>query len=521
MRTVWRDASGERAVTSPLSLIVSAFAPVVDIRQTLTPALEPDAGSELLLFDLGQDQNRLGGCALAQCFNQLGDETPDLDNPALLSEFFEALQQLSRGGEVLAYHDRSDGGLFVTLCEMAFAGRVGLDVDVANAPGDVLAALFSEELGGVIQVRHERVDAVLQQLTRFENLAPHIKRLGNVTLRDEVVVRTRDEVVFSAPRSELHRTWSETTWHMQSLRDDPQCAQEQYDVILDTEDPGLSVTADFQFDGQTRSAAKVGLRPRVAILREQGVNGHVEMAAAFDNAGFETLDVHMSDLIEQRMSLEDVHGLVACGGFSYGDVLGGGGGWASCILFNEHIRQQFTNFFQRPDSFTLGVCNGCQMLSQLKEIIPGAGHWPRFLRNRSEQFESRLVMTEVLPSPSLFFNDMQGARLPVVVAHGEGRAVFPDHQASTSAHNESLVCLRYITNRGDMAHTYPANPNGSTLGITGLSNEDGRVTIMMPHPERLFRTSQHSWHPDHWGETGAWMRMFHNAWTWLDNVQRS
>ena len=521
MRTVWREADTEKSVTSPLSLIVSAFAPVVDTRQTLTPVLDGHTDTELLLLDLGCGQHRLGGSALAQCFQQLGDETPDLDDPSLLTEFFEAIQYLNDRGSVLAYHDRSDGGLFVTLCEMAFAGRVGLNIQLDCAPDNSLAALFNEELGAVIQVRRTELDDVLQALAGYKTLAPHIKRLGTVTVTDEVLVHTGNKIVFSATRTDLHRTWSDTTYRLQSLRDDPLCALEQFDAILDTTDPGLSVTADFEFDLPISGPAIGGHRPRVAILREQGVNGHVEMAAAFDRAGFEACDVHMSDLIEQRFSLDNVQGLVACGGFSYGDVLGGGGGWASCILFNDRLRAEFTHFFERTDSFTLGVCNGCQMLSQLKEIVPGARHWPRFLRNRSEQFESRLVMAEVLPSASVFFTGMHGARIPIAVAHGEGRAVFSDDAMATQALDSSLVCLRYITNHGAVAESYPANPNGSGQGITGLSNENGRVTIMMPHPERLFRTIANSWHPAGWGETGAWMRMFHNARSWLAGVDHT
>ena len=516
MRTVWTDADGEHAVVSPLSLIVSAFAPVLDVRKTLTPVLDRlDSASPLLLFDLGCGQNRLGGSALAQTHDQLGDQPPDLDDPTLLIELFDAIQLLNREGWLRAYHDRSDGGLFVTLCEMAFAGRAGLEVDIDALGDDALAALFSEELGCVVQLTPGSEAAVQDALAGFARLVPHVHRIGHATNQDRINIRHSAQSVLDTTRTELQRAWSETTFRLQSLRDDPEAAAEQYDAILDVDNPGLHAIADFEFAPPAALQTNTR-RPQVAILREQGVNGHVEMAAAFDRAGFDAVDVHMSDLLAQRYSLDQVNGLVACGGFSYGDVLGGGGGWANTILLNPRVRDAFAEFFTRADTFTLGVCNGCQMLSQLKHIVPGADHWPRFLRNRSEQFEARLVMTEVLASPSLFFDAMQGARLPVAVAHGEGRVCFDTDVDQQHSVDTGLVCLRYIDGHGEVAQRYPDNPNGSPDGITGLTTTDGRVTIMMPHPERLFRTPQYSWHPDNWGEDSPWLRMFVNARSWLD-----
>ena len=515
MKTVWRDDAGQHAVTSPVSLIVSAFAPVTDVRRTLTPALaHVSAGSALLLVDLGGGRNRLGGSALAQVFNQLGDESADLDDADALLELFESVKQLRRDARLLAYHDRSDGGLIVTVLEMAFAGRAGLQLNVEALGNDALAALFAEEPGCVLQVDAGHVDEVMTHFSRYPHLKTRTHLLGTITTEDRIVINRGDQLLFESSRTELHRAWSETTWRMQSLRDDPCCADEQFDTLLDTTDPGLNVVADFEFSPQP-SASMLRNRPKVAILREQGVNGHVEMAAAFDRAGFSSVDVHMTDLLGGHRRLAEFQGLIACGGFSYGDVLGGGGGWASCIKYNDDMRDEFSTFLADTSKFALGVCNGCQMLSRLKDLIPGAEHWPSFARNRSEQFESRLVMTEVLPSASVLLAGMAGARLPVVVAHGEGRASFKSPDGASLAVSDELVSLRYITGRGQVAETYPANPNGSPLGVAGLTTIDGRVTIMMPHPERLFRSLQHSWHPQDWGEYGPWMRMFWNARRWI------
>jgi len=516
MKTVWRQHGEERSVTAPLSLIVSAFAPVSDVRRTLTPELRRDCGdTDLFLIDLGKGRNRLGGSALAQVFKQAGHHPPDVDDANTLKAFFEVVQGLNRKGLLLAYHDRSDGGLFAAACEMAFAGHCGLDLRLDDLGGDALAALFNEELGALVQVRHADADEVLQWL-REAGLARHSHVVGELRDDDRVVVTRGGEVLLSEARADLHRVWSETTWHMQSLRDNRECATQEYDRLLDDADPGLH--AQLSFDPEEDIAAPFvsgGARPRVAILREQGVNGQMEMAAAFDRAGFAAVDVHMSDIIAGRASLANFSGIVACGGFSYGDVLGAGEGWAKSILFNTRAREQFEAFFQRGDSFALGVCNGCQMMSSLHDLIPGTELWPRFVRNLSEQFEARLGLVEVLESPSLFLAGMAGSRLPVVVSHGEGRAEFAADVHPERLFDVGLAALRFVDNRGRPAQEYPANPNGSPLGLTGLTSRDGRVTILMPHPERVFRTVQYSWHPREWGEDGPWMRLFRNARVWL------
>ena len=511
MKTVWRHDDERREMTAPLSLIVSAFAPTGDVRRTLTPELRTDRGdTDLVLIDLGRGANRLGGSALAQVYRQIGERAPDVDDPALLRGMFEALQDLSRDGMVLAYHDRSDGGLFTTLCEMAFAGRCGLDIDLAGLAQDDLAVLFNEELGAVLQVRHSDGDDVLNTLERA-GLGACCQLIGTVEEGEAVRVRHGERLVYEGRRSILQQAWSETTLHMQALRDDPQCAEEEFARIA-APDPGLSVSLSFDPNDDVAAPFVETRRPRVAILREQGVNGQVEMAAAFNKAGFECVDVHMSDILGGRVGLEGFQGLAACGGFSYGDVLGAGEGWAKSILFNGRARDQFSAFFEREDTFSLGVCNGCQMLSNLKSLIPGAGHWPHFVRNRSEQFEARFVMVEVLETPSVLLEGMAGSRLPIAVAHGEGRAEFAAAQLEAA---EAQVALRYIENDGEVATRYPANPNGSPAGITGLTSTDGRVTIMMPHPERVVRAVQNSWHPDDWLEDAPWRRLFRNARRWL------
>jgi len=515
MKTTWDDAGGRKEVIAPLSLIVSAFAPCADVRRVLTPQLRLDAGaSALILVDLGCGRNRLGGSILAQVYAQMGNAAPDVDDAQALKRFFSAVQALNRDGLLLAYHDRSDGGLFTTLCEMAFAAHCGvtLDLDAICVGGKmerVLAALFAEELGVVLQVRLQDRDAVLARL-HAEKL--QAQAIGAPNQSDEIRMMRGAKPVFAQTRIDLQRAWSETTWCMQTLRDHPECAREEYERILDAGDPGLH--AELRFDLKDDTAAPyigTGARPKIAILREQGVNGHVEMAAAFDRAGFNATDVHMSDIISGRISLEGYRGFAACGGFSYGDVLGGGEGWAKSILLNARARDEFQAFFSRGDVFALGVCNGCQMMSNLREIIPGAAHWPKFLKNRSDQFEARFVMLEVTQSPSLFFAGMAGSRMAVATAHGEGRAVFDDAAAQARA----LVALRFVDNRGAVTETYPANPNGSPLGITGLTTADGRYTILMPHPERVFRSVQQSWHPREWTEDSPWMRMFRNARVWV------
>ena len=517
MKTTWEEAGRRKEVVAPLSLIVSAFAPCMDARRVLTPQLRLDAGaSELILVDLGRGRNRLGGSILAQVYGEMGNAAPDVDDALALKRFFGAVQALNRDGLVLAYHDRSDGGLFATLCEMAFASHCGLTIDVdalcAGGSGDaqrVLAALFNEELGALLQVRAGDRDAVLAHL-RAEELQAQV--VGSPNQSDEIRLVAGAAPLFAQTRIELQRAWSETTWRMQALRDNPECAREEYERILDAGDPGLH--AHLTFDPAEDIAAPYivkGVRPKIAVLREQGVNGQVEMAAAFDRAGFDATDVHMSDIIAGRVSLADYKGAVACGGFSYGDVLGAGEGWAKSILLNARARDAFEAFFGRNDVFALGVCNGCQMMSNLREIIPGSVHWPKFLKNRSEQFEARFVMVEVAASPSLFFAGMAGSRMAVATAHGEGRAAFADDSAQAKA----LVALRFVDNRGAPTETYPANPNGSPAGITGLTTADGRFTILMPHPERVFRSVQQSWHPRDWAEDSPWMRMFRNARAWV------
>ena len=515
MKTTWEEAGQKKEVIAPLSLIVSAFAPCADARRVLTPQLRPDAGaSVLILIDLGCGRNRLGGSILAQVYAQIGNAAPDVDDAQALKHFFEAVQALNRDGLLLAYHDRSDGGLFATVCEMAFAAHCGLtlDLDAICVDGKqerVLAALFAEELGAVLQVRAQDRDAVLGRL-HAEKL--QAQAIGCPNQSDEIRLVRGATSVFTQTRVDLQRAWSETTWRMQSLRDHPQCAQQEFDRILDASDPGLHAKLGFDLGEDVAAPyAGKGARPKIAILREQGVNGQVEMAAAFDRAGFDATDVHMSDIIAGRVSLSGYNGFAAGGGFSYGDVLGAGEGWAKSILLNARARAEFEVFFGRGDVFALGVCNGCQMMSNLREIIPGTAHWPKFLRNKSDQFEARLVMVEVSESPSLFFSGMAGSRMAVATAHGEGRAVFSGSDAQARA----LVALRFVDNRGAATETYPANPNGSPAGITGLTTADGRFTILMPHPERVFRSVQQSWHPEGSAEDSPWMRIFHNARAWV------
>jgi phosphoribosylformylglycinamidine synthase len=539
MKTTWNDAkSGEaRAVTAPVSLVISAFAPVADVRRTLTPELARDAGeTELLLVDLGGGRNRLGGSIYAQVQSQLGSTAPDLDDPAKLRAFFAAVQSLNRDGRILAYHDRSDGGLVATLAEMAFASRTGitiyadnlafdarrLDVDGHERQRDALDGgfndrladtLFNEELGAVLQVRRGDRDAVMKVL-RDAGLSAESHVIGHPNAEHQLRVVADGKPVLALKCTELHRAWSTVTHHIQRLRDNPLCADQEYDRILDEGDPGLN--AKLTFDPAEDIAAPFiakGTRPQVAILREQGVNGQQEMAAAFDRAGFTAIDVHMSDILAGRISLADFKGFAACGGFSYGDVLGAGEGWAKSILFNSRARDQFEAFFQRQDSFALGACNGCQMMSNLKDIVPGAKDWPHFERNLSEQYEARLTMVEVQQSPSILFAGMAGSRLPIVTAHGEGRAVFRDAEALEAC--TYLVGARYIDNRGKVTETYPYNPNGSPQGITSVTTPDGRFTILMPHPERVFRSVLFSWRPRDWPEDSPWMRMFRNARAWV------
>ncbi len=513
MRTAWTAGGTRHEVVSPVSLIVSAFAPCADVCEVWTPSLRRDAGATVLaLIDLSGGRARLGGSTLGQVFGQVGDEVPDLDDAARLRAFVAALAELRAAGLVLAYHDRSDGGVLVTLLEMAFAGHLGLTVDADALPGrdgGVLPALFCEELGAVVQVACARWDEAARVLASHGLDARIVAR---PEASGQVRIVSAGQEVFAGSRVALQRAWSETTWRLQALRDNPACAQQEYDRLLDDEDPGLH--AELSFDPGVDVAAPFvarGARPAVAILREQGVNGHVEMAAAFDRAGFDAIDLHMSDVIAGRVSLAAFRGLAACGGFSYGDVLGAGEGWAKSILYHARAREEFAAFFARPDTFALGVCNGCQMMAALKDLVPGAEAWPRFVRNASEQFEARLVTVEVLPGPSIFLAGMEGSRLPVVVSHGEGRVRWEDPSAASRA----VAAMRFVDHRGAPAEAYPLNPNGSPGGLTAFTTPDGRFTILMPHPERVFRSVQMSWRPRAWGEDSPWMRLFRNARAWV------
>jgi phosphoribosylformylglycinamidine synthase len=522
MRTAWQAESEkgeaeEKSITAPLSLVVTGFAPVSDALKTLTPQINLDQDeSDLILIDLGGGSNRLGGSALAQVYGQLGNECPDLDDPEDLKAFFAVIQGLNADGKLLAYHDRSDGGLLVTLLEMAFAAHAGLEIKLdwlIDEPTQAVDALFAEELGAVIQVNRQYTEEVLAQFA-----AAGIETCGVIArprYDDQVRVTLFEEPLLETTRLLAQRTWAETSYRMQALRDNPDCAKSEFDGLLDGRDPGLSASPSFDVNEDVAAPFVNVARPAVAILREQGVNGQLEMAWSFDHAGFEAVDVHMSDILEGRVSLDAFKGLVACGGFSYGDVLGAGGGWAKSVLFNPRAREQFAAFFERDDSFALGVCNGCQMFAQLKELIPGAESWPRFVRNESEQFEARVAMVQVEQSPSILLAGMEGSRLPIAVAHGEGRAEFRDSAHLRSMQGSAQVALRYVDNYGQVTSHYPANPNGSPSGITGLTTPDGRVTIMMPHPERVVRAVTNSWRPAEWTRDGAWMRLFRNARVWL------
>jgi phosphoribosylformylglycinamidine synthase len=514
MRTVWRENGEERSVTAPLSLIVSAFAPVTDVRRALTPQLSREDGpSELLLIDLGRGKNRLGGSAVLQVHGSVGEAPPDLDDPALLRGFFGAIQELNAAGLLLAYHDRSDGGLIVTLLEMAFAAAAGVSVRLDSLGPDTLAAMFSEELGAVIQVRTGDVPRVREVLA-LSRLSECVHMVGTVLDDDRIEVLQNGQLLLQEKRSTLRGIWSETTHALQRLRDDATCADEEQALRISGDNAGLSVKATFSLDDDVAAPfiAKSGAaRPRIAILREQGVNGQLEMAAAFDRAGFAAIDVHMSDLLEGRVSLKDFQGLAACGGFSYGDVLGAGGGWAKSILFHARTRAELSEFFARSSTFTLGVCNGCQMVSNLAELIPGAGGFPRFVRNRSEQFEARLSLVRVEKSRSVLLQGMEGSLLPIAVAHGEGRAEFADEAARASFESSGRVAVRFVDSHGEVATQYPENPNGSPSGIAAITSDDGRATLIMPHPERVFRAVQYSWHPRAWTEDAPWLRLFRNA----------
>lgn len=512
MKTKWEENGEQKEVTSPLSLVITAFARIEDVRKTITPQLRTDKGNtSLVLIDLGNGKNRMGATALAQVYKQLGDKPADVDNAAQLKGFYEGIQTLVANDQVVAYHDKGDGGLFVTLAEMAFAGHCGVNADIAALGEDTLAVLFNEELGAVIQICNNDLDAVLSTLAA-NGLETCSHVIGSVADSDELIIKSGETVVVERNRTELRTIWAETTHKMQGLRDNPACADQEHEAKKDNSDPGLNVSLSFDVNEDIAAPyINKGAKPKMAILREQGVNSHVEMAAAFDRAGFEATDIHMSDILTGSAVLEEYNGLVACGGFSYGDVLGAGEGWAKSVLFNEDARNQFEGFFKREDTFSLGVCNGCQMLSNLRELIPGAEYWPRFVRNESERFEARFSLVEVQKSDSVFFNGMEGSRMPIAVSHGEGRVEVRNNEHLNAIENSGTVALRYVDNNGNQTQQYPNNPNGSPNAITGLTTTDGRVTIMMPHPERVFRTVANSWAPETWGENGAWMRMFQNA----------
>jgi phosphoribosylformylglycinamidine synthase len=520
MKTVWTEDGVGKSITSPLSLVITAFTPVIDVRKTLTPEVQRNNDSLLLLIDLGKGQQRLGASIFAQVHNELGKTVPDLDQAELLKGFFNAMQSCLKDDCLLAYHDRSDGGLLATLCEMSFAGHCGIDIDLSSISStnnnvDNLSALFNEELGAVVQVANNQLEKVNAYFTA-QGLGSCLHRIGQLNNNDTVVLQHNGDPLFQAARADLQALWSEVSHHMQALRDNPKCADQEFALITQN-DPGLSVSLSYDInDDICAPYINKGVRPRVAILREQGVNGHVEMAAAFDRAGFAALDVHMSDILSARVNLKDFKGIAACGGFSYGDVLGAGEGWAKTILFNALARDQFEAFFARPDTFSLGVCNGCQMMSNIKTLIPGAAHWPHFGRNQSEQFEARFSLVQIPETPSIFLQGMAGSHLPVAIAHGEGKAEFASNDGFTQCDSSGLVALRYIDNNLNLASSYPANPNGSKGAIASVTSVDGRSTIMMPHPERVFRTVTNSWHPKGWDEDGAWLRMFRNARVFVD-----
>lgn len=515
MQTAWTDGQVSKRVVAPLSLVITAFAPVMDIRKTLTPQLNTEIDSELILIDLGEGKNRLGATALAQVFNQVGSDTADVECAQTLKNFFSAIQSLNKSSLIHAYHDRSDGGLMATLTEMAFAGHCGVSVNLQDLANDSLAVLFNEELGCVIQVEKSKIEQVISILKAhsLDNLSYVI----GTPSQSKTVLITHGEVSWvNRDLMDLRSIWSETSYQMQSKRDNAESAVQEKQLRLDINNPGIS--PKLTFDPSEDICAELfssESKPKVAILREQGVNSHLEMAAVFIKSGFDAIDVHMSDLMSARVSLESFTGLVACGGFSYGDVLGAGEGWAKSILFNDNLKQMFSDFFAREDTFSLGICNGCQMMSNLRSIIPGSDHWPHFVRNRSEQFEARFAMVEVAETPSIFMTGMAGSQIPIAVSHGEGRAEFLSKEAATAANTSGMVTARYVDNYGNVSENYPSNPNGSPNGITGLTTRDGRVTIMMPHPERVARTVQNSYALPEWKEDGPWTRMFRNARVWV------
>jgi phosphoribosylformylglycinamidine synthase len=509
MKTMWQDHGEEKSVTSPLSLVISAFAPVADVRETLTPELQR-VESVLLFVDMAAGKKRLGGSILAQCYSELGSTTPNVESAELLSSFFALFQEPQFRCQILAYHDRSDGGLIAAMLEMSFCARLGIDIEIP-ADENAIEFLFNEECGVVIQVSDEDAE---EAITTIQNAGLGVIQVGRVIEAQSITIASDGVPLYQSSRSSVQERWSEVSYHIQKLRDHPDCADEEHSLIADDDDPGLSVSLNFDIDEDVAAPMiATGARPRIAILREQGVNSQVEMAAAFDRAGFTAIDVHMSELPSGRVKLESFTGLVACGGFSYGDVLGAGEGWAKSILFHESVRQEFLHFFNRKDTFGLGVCNGCQMFASLKELIPGSDLWPRFVTNRSEQFEARFSMVQVQKSASIFLSGMEGSHMPIAVSHGEGRAEI-DETGIELLNQSNQVALQFVDNYLNEASAYPMNPNGSPAGICAVTNADGRFTAMMPHPERVYRAVQNSWHPDEWKEDSPWMRMFRNARVW-------
>ncbi|WP_371192627.1 phosphoribosylformylglycinamidine synthase [Glaciecola sp. SC05] len=515
MKTAWQDSSSgsaeHKSVTSPLSLVITGFAAVKDVRKTLTPELNTQSQGKLYLLDVSRGKQRMGGSCLAQVYNAIGNQAPDVDSAEDLLGFFNAVQKMSQQGLLDAYHDRSDGGLFTTLVEMAFAGKTGISADISALGQHNNAALFNEELGAVLQISDAHIEAAKSILYEY-NLLACLTQVATLNNSDTIEFTCNGKTILKQSRVHYRILWASTTRAMQTLRDNPECAEQEHQAKQDARDPGLHAKLSFDINEDVAAPFIIkGVKPKLAVLREQGVNSHVEMAAAFHRAGFEAVDVHMSDLVSGAKSLAEFNGLVACGGFSYGDVLGAGEGWAKTILYREALRAQFAEFFERKSTFSLGVCNGCQMLSNVKSLIPGAQNWPHFVNNASERFEARVAMVEVVESPSIFFADMQGSRMPIAVSHGEGRAEFTKDSQLSSLQKNQQVALRFVDNYGKVTERYPANPNGSAMGITGLSSEDGRAMIMMPHPERVFRAVTNSWRPTEWQEDSPWMRMFRNA----------
>ena len=513
MQTSWVNEEKQYKNTAPLSLVISAFSPIDDVNNVITPQLKDKSESILLLIDLGQGQNRMGGSCLSQIYNRSLGETPDIENPEVLKKFFNAITKLKSRMLIQAYHDRSDGGLFACVSEMAFAGNMGLDLSLEAAnQEELLKLLFSEELGCVIQIQNGDLDDVLDILNEA-SLSNFIYPIGTV-VKDKQISIKNNEFNHSFDLKTLRQAWSKMSYEMQKLRDNPETAEEGFKKILDVNDPGLNPKIKFgptQIDYKRLTKSS----PKVAILRDQGVNSQIEMAVAFNKAGFNAYDIHMTDILNGQVNLDEYIGLVVCGGFSYGDVLGAGGGWAKSVLFNENAQNQFKTFFHREETFSLGICNGCQMMSQLKNLIPGADHWPRFVRNLSEQFEARLNMVEVLESNSIFLNGMEGSMIPIATSHGEGRVQYSNDGDMNALIEASGVTIRYVDNFGQPAINYPDNPNGSESGFAGFCSEDGRSTIMMPHPERVMRTEQFSWCPDDWKDHGPWARFFVNARDWI------